>query len=45
MSLEECLRREVAALIVVVDEAAPRISDLRPWYLRLASALFRGVML
>ena len=45
MNLEECLRSEVAALMVVVEQAAPRIADRRPWYLRLASVLLRGVML
>ena len=45
MSLDECLRSEVAALVVVVDHAAPRIADFRPWYLRLASVLLRGVLL
>ncbi len=45
MSLEECLRSELAALIALVDEAAPRIADRRPWYVRLAATLFAGVAL
>jgi hypothetical protein len=44
MSLEECLRSELAAVVAVVDEAAPRIADRRPWWLRLATVL-AGVIL
>ncbi len=42
MELEECLRGELAAVMALVDEAAPRIADPKPWYVRLASALFSG---
>jgi hypothetical protein len=45
MSLEKCLRAEVTALLLVMDHAAPRIADHRPWYLKLASFLVRGVLL
>jgi hypothetical protein len=40
MDLEECLRREVAAVVAVMDRVLPRLVDVRPWPLRLASILF-----
>lgn len=45
MNLDECLRSELAAVVAVVEAAAPRIADRRPWYVRLASALLTGVAL
>ena len=44
MNLDECLRSELAVLLALADEAAPRIADRRPWYVRLA-ARFSGVLL
>jgi len=45
MELEEALRSELALLLAVVDGAAPRLADRRPWFLRLAASLFSGVAL
>ena len=44
MSLDECLRSELAALTVLVEEAAPHIADRRPWWLRFMT-LLAGVTL
>jgi hypothetical protein len=44
MNLDECLRSEMATLVALVGEAAPRIADRRPWYVRFA-AVFAGVLL
>jgi hypothetical protein len=45
MNLDECLRSEMALLVALVNEAAPRIADRRPWWVRFAAVFLSGVLL
>lgn len=45
MELEECLRRELASIAVILQGVSRPALDTRPWILRIASALLAGVIL